>query len=153
RVYVGGAFTNANENPLADNLVVFDGTSWQSLGSNGSGDGALRADVHALAVFGGKLYAGGNFTSVGGVGAASFLVAIPLATPLGGVGGGGGGGGGTPAPPTGTATGTVLVNGSPFTGGTIPYGSSVDVTSGKLNMKTESGPLTVYGGGGVPSQF
>src|SRR6185503_1773324 len=84
RVYVGGAFTNANDDPLADNLVVFDGKGWQSLGSNGSQDGALRADVHALAVFGGKLYAGGNFTSVGGVSAASFLAAIPLATPLGG---------------------------------------------------------------------
>jgi hypothetical protein len=151
RVYVGGAFANANGNPLADNLVVFDGKSWQPLGSNGSGDGALRADVHALAVFGGKLYAGGNFTSVGGVGAASFLVAIPLATALGG-GGGGGGGGGAPAPATGTSTGTVLVNGTPFTGGTIPYGASVDVTNGRLEMSTEAGPLTVYGGG-LTSKF
>jgi hypothetical protein len=33
----------------------------------------------------------------------------------------------TPAPPaTGTVTGTVLVNGRPFTGGTIPYGSRHD---------------------------
>jgi hypothetical protein len=148
RVYVGGAFANANGNPLADNLVVFDGHSWDPLGSNGSGDGALRADVHAIAVFDGKVYAGGNFTSVGGVGAASFLVAIPLATPLGG----GGGGGGAPGPATGTATGTVLVNGTPFTGGTIPYGASVDVTNGRLTMKTEAGPLTVYGGG-LTSKF
>jgi hypothetical protein len=69
-------------------------------------------------------------------------------------GGGGGGGGGTPAPATGTPTGTVLVDGSPFTGGTIPYGSSVDVTNGKLDMSTEAGPVTVFGGGGgVTSKF
>jgi hypothetical protein len=46
------------------------------------------------------------------------------------------------------------VNGSPFTGGTIPYGSRVDVTSGKLDMSTEAGKVTVFGGGGgVTSKF
>jgi hypothetical protein len=44
------------------------------------------------------------------------------------------------------------VNGTPFTGGTIPYGASVDVTNGRLTMKTEAGPLTVYGGG-LTSKF
>jgi hypothetical protein len=69
-----------------------------------------------------------------------------------GGGGGGGGGGGAPAPATGTSTGTVLVNGTQFTGGTVPYGASVDVTNGRLTMKTEAGPLTVYGGG-LTSKF
>lgn len=64
RVFVGGEFQNANGNPLSDNLVVFDGKSWQPIGSDGAGNGALNAGVHALAMFGGKLYAGGNFSSV-----------------------------------------------------------------------------------------
>ena len=51
-------------------------------------------------------------------------------------------------PPTGTATGTVLLNGQPYTSGQpIPYGSQVDVTNGRLTLTTEVGTLTVYGGG------
>jgi PKD repeat protein len=50
-------------------------------------------------------------------------------------------------PAQGTATGTVLVNGAPFTGGPIPYGSKVDVTKGKLTIKTDAGTLLVYGNG------
>ncbi len=62
--------------------------------------------------------------------------------------------GGTPPPPaTATAVGTVLVGGAPFRGGSIPYGSRVDVTRGRLTLTTDSGTLTVYGGGGVPAVF
>ncbi len=50
-------------------------------------------------------------------------------------------------PAQGTPTGTVLVNGTPFTGGTIPYGAKVDVTNGRLSMVTEAGTLLVYGNG------
>ena len=69
-------------------------------------------------------------------------------------GGGGGGrrhdddrrrGGGAAAPPTGTPTGTVLVNGRPFTGGTIPYRSVVDVTNGRLTLRADTGTITVRG--------
>lgn len=56
-------------------------------------------------------------------------------------------------PPTGTSTGTVLVNGQPFTGGVIRYGASVDVTKGSLDMETEVGKLTVTGGAGLTSKF
>ena len=56
-------------------------------------------------------------------------------------------------PPTASATGTVLVNGAPFTGGTIPYGANVDVTNGTLDMSTEAGNVTVFGGGGLTSTF
>jgi sugar lactone lactonase YvrE len=45
-----------------------------------------------------------------------------------------------PCLPTGSATGTVLVNGAPFTGGTIPDRSKVDVTNGTLDLSTETGP-------------
>ena len=61
-----------------------------------------------------------------------------------------------PAPsavPSGTATGTVLVNGNRYASGRpIPYGSSVNVTDGRLALKTEVGTLTVYGAG-VPAVF
>jgi hypothetical protein len=60
---------------------------------------------------------------------------------------------GASTPPTASATGTVLVNGAPFTGGTIPYGANVDVTNGTLDMSTETGNVTVFGGGGLPSAF
>jgi hypothetical protein len=76
-----------------------------------------------------------------------------VGAPGGGGGGAGGGGGGAAGPATGNATGTVLVNGSPYTGGTIPYGASVDVTKGKLDLSTEAGRVTVYGGGGASSKF
>jgi hypothetical protein len=42
----------------------------------------------------------------------------------------------------------VLVNGKAYTsGGPIPYGSTVDVTNGRLALNTEVGVLTVYGAG------
>jgi hypothetical protein len=50
-------------------------------------------------------------------------------------------------PAQGTPTGTVLVNGAPFTGGTVPYGAKVDVTNGRLSLSTEAGTLLVYGNG------
>ena len=63
------------------------------------------------------------------------------------------GGTGTPTPPTGTPTGTVLVNGVPYTGGPIRYGSTVDVTNGKLLLVTDLGSLTVNGAGGASAVF
>ncbi len=55
------------------------------------------------------------------------------------------------APPagqaSGTPTGTVLLNGRPFTGGPIPYGSKLDVTHGTLTLTTDTGTVTVFGKG------
>jgi PKD repeat protein len=55
------------------------------------------------------------------------------------------------APPAGKAsgkpTGTVLLNGRPFTGGPVPYGSKLDVTHGTLLLTTETGTVLVYGNG------
>jgi hypothetical protein len=70
----------------------------------------------------------------------SFVV---LGTPSGGPG----------QPPQATATGTVTVNGAPFTGGTVAYNSRVDVTKGSLTLTTEAGELTVTGAGGLPAAF
>jgi hypothetical protein len=66
-------------------------------------------------------------------------------------GGGGtttpGGSVGSLPPPTATATGAVLVGGKPFTSGTIPYNSTVDVTNGRLVLQIPAGRLTVSGRG------
>jgi hypothetical protein len=158
RIFVGGQFTDANGSRLADNLVAFDGTSWSALGSNGAGDGAINATVDALLPFDGALYAGGNFTSAGGNALAGFVASSPLA---GGPPGGGGGGGttttttpaGSAAPASGTATGTVTVNGAPFTSGQVPYNTTVDVTRGRLVLRTDTGTLTVAGAGGITAAF
>jgi hypothetical protein len=64
--------------------------------------------------------------------------------------------GGTPqpgAPPQGTATGTVTVNGQPFTTGTVPFGATVDVTEGRLTMRADVGTLQVFGDGRNAARF
>jgi len=65
-VFGGGSFQNADGIPTADEIGYFDGTAWHPLGSDGAGNGPLNAQVSALAYFRLKLYAGGNFTNVGG---------------------------------------------------------------------------------------
>ena len=45
------------------------------------------------------------------------------------------------------------MNGRPFTTGTIPYNSTVDVTKGTLLLKTDTGSLTVHGAGGISAVF
>jgi hypothetical protein len=55
--------------------------------------------------------------------------------------------------PSGTASGKVVVNGRRYSSGRpIAYGSRVNVTNGRLVLKTELGTVTVYGGG-VPAVF
>jgi hypothetical protein len=159
RVFVGGTFTNANADPLADHLVEFDGTGWKTIGSNGAGNGALNAGVRALAIFDQQLVAGGGFSNAGGNDLADSIASYPLA---------GAPGGGTTvtttttatattattpttpapgAPPTARATGTVLVNGRPFVSGTIQYFSTVDVTNGRLLVRADIGNVNVWGNG------
>ena len=58
-----------------------------------------------------------------------------------------------PSPVTGTPSGTVLVNGKPYTGGAIPYGSKVDVTKGKVTLNADVGTLTASGSGGITAAF
>ncbi len=156
RVFAAGSFQNANGDKLADMVAEFDGKAWRPVGSNGAGDGPLNANVSALTTFEKQLVAGGHFTNAGGNDLADFLASYPLAgVPPGG---------GTPPttttpagaaapPPTGTPTGTVLVNGRPFTGGTIPYRSIVDVTNGRLLLRADTGTLTVRGAGGISAVF
>ena len=49
----------------ATNIAAWNGSAWSALGAGISGHG----EVMALAVSGNNLYAGGNFTSAGGVAA------------------------------------------------------------------------------------
>ena len=45
------------------------------------------------------------------------------------------------------------MNGRPFTGGTIPYRSVVDVTNGRLTLRADTGTLTVRGANRIPAVF
>jgi hypothetical protein len=67
-VYVGGAFSNINDNGTvlntADYIAKWNGSNWSSLSHNGANDGALNSSVKALVVSGTNLYAGGSFNNV-----------------------------------------------------------------------------------------
>ncbi len=91
----------------------------------------------------------------------SFVFAGAAAIP-GSPGGGGGGGGSTTTttasttsgpPPTAVTTGAVTVNGRTFTGGTIPYNATVDVTKGSVLLQTTGGSLKVTGESGITAAF
>ncbi|MFN9133756.1 MAG: beta strand repeat-containing protein, partial [Phycisphaerales bacterium] len=65
RLIAGGTFMQAG-GQVANNIAAWDGTSWQPLGTgaaNGVGEGG---GVEALAVYDGRLIAGGLFTQAGG---------------------------------------------------------------------------------------
>lgn len=63
-LYIGGTFTDAGGVAAADNVAKWDGTSWTAL-STGTSSG-----VRSLAIgLNGALYAGGGFTTIGGVSA------------------------------------------------------------------------------------
>ncbi len=66
-VYVGGDFTDANNNPAADYIAKWDtlAGNWSALGAQLNGNGALSgARVYALAVSGTDLYVGGLISNV-----------------------------------------------------------------------------------------
>lgn len=157
RVFAGGAWVKANGDPRADRIAEFEGGAWHAVAESGASSGPFNGNVNGLAPFEQRLYAGGSFSSAGGDALARALASFPLAAPPGG--------GGPPTttttpspsgagpPPTGTATGTVTVNGRPFTIGTIPFGSTVDVTRGAIVLTTPTGRLRVTGAGGITAIF
>ncbi len=66
-LYVGGDFTTAGDEP-ALNIAKWNGTTWSPLGT-GLDNVAWHPYVNALAWDGSSLYAGGTFTTAGGVAA------------------------------------------------------------------------------------
>jgi hypothetical protein len=82
QVVATGSFQNADGNALADNIASFDGTAWKPLGSNGAGNGPWIGNGLAVAFLGKDIVVGGNFTSAGGDGRASFIARYaPQAAP------------------------------------------------------------------------
>ena len=55
--------------------------------------------------------------------------------------------------PTATVTGEVTVNGSPYSGGKLPFGSLVDLVHGTITMKTAVGTLRASGVGRITAAF
>jgi hypothetical protein len=66
RVFATGSFQNADGRATADEVAVFDGTSWAPIGSDGNGNGPLSQQGTSLAVFEGSLVDGGSFINAGG---------------------------------------------------------------------------------------
>lgn len=81
-LYVGGAFTTAGGN-AANHIAKWDGSRWSPLGQGVDGGGGIPG-VHALGVSGDDLYAGGDFTTAGGL-AANYIAKWngSIWTPLG----------------------------------------------------------------------
>jgi hypothetical protein len=67
-LYAGGLFTDAGS-LQANGIASWDGTNWSALGSglSGSFTPGVAISAKAVAMFGGNLYAGGNFTNAGGM--------------------------------------------------------------------------------------
>lgn len=73
-LYAGGIFTTAG-GVTVNNIAPWDGSTWSAMGSGTSGEGGA-GDVRTLATSGGILYAGGNFTTAGGVTANHVAAAV-----------------------------------------------------------------------------
>jgi hypothetical protein len=147
KLFAAGNFQDADGDPAADAVGVFDGTAWHAVGSDGAGGGALNGTVLALTTFGGNVVAAGNFTSAGGDPLAGSAATYPLVP----------GPALIPAPVEGKAVnavpekGTVLVKlpagsggagkASGFVplaaaGGQIPIGSTLDTTRGTVLLSS-----------------
>jgi hypothetical protein len=81
-VYIGTDAVDVAGISAADDIAYFEGSAWRPVGSDGDGDGALKANMIALAIFGGKLYAAaGKLTSAGGDVPARSMAAYALNLP------------------------------------------------------------------------
>lgn len=68
-IYAGGTFTNAGA-VAARNIASWNGTAWSALGAGLSGTiGTFQYPVQTIALSGGQLFVGGNFTTAGAVSA------------------------------------------------------------------------------------
>ncbi len=67
-IFVGGKFTDAKGIAEADNIAMYDGSSWEAVGAG------LNDEVYEITVSGSDLYIAGKFTDAGGNVAADKLV-------------------------------------------------------------------------------
>ena len=67
-IYASGYFQRAG-GQVANSIARWDGTQWHSLNNGALVDDEILARVYSLIISNNKLYAGGNFNSVGDVGA------------------------------------------------------------------------------------
>jgi hypothetical protein len=80
-VFAGGNFQNASGDPMADEIVYWDGAAWHHLGSDGAGNGPYIGDTTALAARGARVFTGGSFTSAGGDTLARAIAQSPIQQP------------------------------------------------------------------------
>jgi len=66
QLVIAGSFTRAGNVP-ASNIAVWNGSEWSALGTGIRYDEQIQGEVDALAVFDGRLFAGGSFRLAGGV--------------------------------------------------------------------------------------
>ena len=71
-LYIGGKFTDAGGIPNADRIATWNGSNWSAVSS--STEQIANGEVFALAVTGGKVYAGGTFANAGNSGADNLAV-------------------------------------------------------------------------------
>ena len=71
-LYVGGKFTDAGGFPNADRIAIWNGSTWSAVSS--TTEQIANGEVFAIAVSGGKVYAGGVFTNAGNSGADNLAV-------------------------------------------------------------------------------
>jgi hypothetical protein len=71
-LYVGGKFTDAGGIANADRIAKWNGSAWSAVSS--STEQIDNGEVFAIAVTGGKVYAGGTFTNAGNSGADNLAV-------------------------------------------------------------------------------
>ena len=71
-LYVGGKFTDAGGVDAADRIATWNGSNWNAVSS--STEQIANGEVFAIAVSGGKVFAGGTFTNAGGSGADNLAV-------------------------------------------------------------------------------
>ncbi len=71
-LYVGGKFTDAGGIANADRIAKWNGSAWSAVSS--STEQIANGEVFAIAVAGGKVYAGGVFTNAGNSGADNLAV-------------------------------------------------------------------------------
>jgi hypothetical protein len=71
-LYVGGKFTDAGGIANADRIAKWNGSSWSAVSS--SAEQIANGEVFAIAIAGGKVYAGGTFANAGTGGADNLAV-------------------------------------------------------------------------------